>query len=197
MEKTFETRGHVRLYVQNEVGLITITASETGTTVVSLVADTPGAEELVERAAVECRSAGGGHVVAVKVPRLHGMRFVRRNAVTVRVEVPEGSDVTVAAGSADVEITGTIGSADLKSASGDISTDDVAARVTAKTASGNVTLGAVGGDLRCPERVGATSAAPASPGPPSSRPPRVIWRSAPPATGWRSKVRRGAFAWAS
>ncbi len=148
MEKTFETRGHVRLYVQNEVGLITITASETGTTVVSLVADTPGAEELVERAAVECRSAGGGHVVAVKVPRLHGMRFVRRNAVTVRVEVPEGSDVTVAAGSADVEITGTIGSADLKSASGDISTDDVAARVAAKTASGNVTLGAVGGDLR-------------------------------------------------
>ena len=148
MEKTFETRGHVRLYVQNEVGLITITASETGTTVVSLVADTPGAEELVERAAVECRSAGGGHVVAVKVPRLHGMRFVRRNAVTVRVEVPEGSDVTVAAGSADVEITGTIGTADLKSASGDIVTDDVAAGVTAKTASGNVTLGAVGGDLK-------------------------------------------------
>jgi len=148
MEKTFETRGHVRLYVQNEVGLITITARETATTVVTLVPETPGAEELVERATVECRPAGGGHVVAVKIPRLHGMRFIRRNAVTVRVEVPEGSDVTVVSGSADVEISGPIGTADLKSASGDISTDDVAAGVTAKTASGNVTLGAVGGEVR-------------------------------------------------
>ncbi len=148
MEKTFETRGRVRLYVQNEVGLITITTRDTGTTVVSLKPETTGAEELVERATVECRPAGGGHVVAVKVPRVHGMRFVRRNAVVVRVELPEGSDVTVVAGSADVEITGSIGTADLKSSSGDISADDVAASVTAKTASGNVTLGAVGGDLR-------------------------------------------------
>ena len=148
MGKTFETRGHVRLYVQNEVGLITITARETATTVVSLVPETPGAEELVERATVECRPAGGGHVVAVKIPRLHGMRFIRRNAVTVRVEVPAGSDVKVVAGSADVEITGSIGTGDLQSSSGDITTDDVAAGVTAKTASGNVTLGAVGGEVR-------------------------------------------------
>ncbi len=148
MEKTFETRGHVRLHVQNEVGLIAVSAAGTGTTVVSLVPDTPGADELVERATVECRPAGGGHVVAVKIPRLHGMRFIRRNAVTVRVEVPEGSDVDVVSGSADVEITGPIGTADLTTSSGDISTDDAAAGVTAKTASGNVTLGAVGGDLR-------------------------------------------------
>ncbi|MGD0748035.1 MAG: DUF4097 family beta strand repeat-containing protein [Acidimicrobiales bacterium] len=148
MEKTFETPGPVRLYVQNEVGLITITTRATGTTVVSLVADTPGADELVERATVECRPTGGGHVVAVKIPRLHGMRFVRRNAVTVRVEVPEGADVTVVAGSADVEITGPVGKADLTSSSGDIATDDVAAGVRIKTASGNVTLGAVGGELR-------------------------------------------------
>ncbi len=148
MEKTFETPGHVRLHVQNEVGLIDITTRGTDTTVVSLVAETAGAEELVERAAVECHPVGGGHVVAVKVPRLHGMRFVRRNAVIVRVEVPDGCDVTVAAGSADVEISGSVATADLKSASGDISADDVSAGAKATTASGNVTLGAVGGDLR-------------------------------------------------
>jgi DUF4097 and DUF4098 domain-containing protein YvlB len=148
MEKTFETRGHVRLYVQNEVGLIAITTLDTDTTVVSLVPDTEGAEELVERATIECRPVGNDHVVVVKVPRLHGMRFIRRNAVVVRVELPDGSDVTVVAGSADVEISGSVGTADLKSASGDISTDDVVAGVKAKTASGNVTLGAVGGDLR-------------------------------------------------
>ena len=167
MEKTFETPGHVRLYVQNEVGLIAITTGETTTTVVSLVAETAGAEELVERAAVECRPVGDGHVVAVKVPRLHGMRFIRRNAVIVRVEVPDGCDVTVAAGSADVEISGSVATADLKSASGDISVDDVSAGVKAKTASGNVTLGAVGGDLRVHTASGSC-AVPAWPGPPSS-----------------------------
>ncbi len=148
MEKTFETPGAVRLYVENEVGLIAITARQTRSTIVSLEPATPGAEELIERAAVECRPIRDGHIVAVKVSRRNGMRFVRRNAVTVRVEVPEGSDVKVVAGSADVEIMGPVGNADVSTSSGDISTDDVAAAVTAKSASGDVTLGAVGGDLR-------------------------------------------------
>lgn len=148
MEKTFETPGAVRLYVENEVGLVAVTARETDATVVSLEPDTPGAEEIIERATVECRPAGGRHVVAVKVPHRHGMRFVRRNGVIVRVEVPPGCDVTVVTGSADVEITGSVDAADITSASGSISTDDVAADLTVKTASGDITVGAVGGELR-------------------------------------------------
>jgi len=149
MERTFETPGTVRLYVENEVGLVTISARETATTVVSLEADTPAGEELVERAAVECRPRSGSrHIVAVKVPSLRGRRFLRRAGVTVRVEVPEGSDVKVLAGSADVDITGSINAADLASSSGDICTDDVAADAVAKSASGDITVGAVGGDLR-------------------------------------------------
>ena len=73
MEKTFETPGAVQLYVENEVGLIAITASQTRSTIVSLEAATPGAEELIERAVVECRSIPDGHVVAVKVSRRSGM----------------------------------------------------------------------------------------------------------------------------
>jgi len=148
MEKTFETPGSVRLFVQNEVGHVMITARPTSTTIVVLEPETMGAEELVEHAVVECKPAEHHHLVAVKVPRPHGLRFVRRNPVTVRVEVPEGSDVTVMAGSADVEVTGPIGMADVTTSSGDVSTDDVAADVRAKTASGDVTVGNVGGDLR-------------------------------------------------
>jgi len=148
MEKTFETPGPVWLYVENEVGLVAVTATDTGTTVVSLEAETPGGQELVDNAVVECRWSERHHIVAVKVRRLHGMRFVRRNAVAVRVEVPEGSDVKLLTGSAAMEITGRIHSADLASASGDITADDVVDDVVAKTASGDVTLGAVGGDLR-------------------------------------------------
>lgn len=150
MEKRFETPGVVRLSVHNEVGQVTVTARPTGTTVIALDAVTPGAEELVERALVECKPSGPGHAVAVKVkvPKLHGLRFVRRNAVMVRVDVPEGSELTVVAGSADVDVTGLIGRADVTTASGDIAMDDVASHVKAKTASGDITVGNVGGDLR-------------------------------------------------
>ncbi len=50
MEKTFETPAAVRLHVQNEVGLVAITATRSEETVVWLEAHTPGGEELVERA---------------------------------------------------------------------------------------------------------------------------------------------------
>ncbi len=88
-------------------------------------------------------------MVVVKVPKQGvGSRFLRRNAVTVRVEMPEGSDVTVVAGSADVEVTGPIGAGDFATSSGDVAADDVAADLIARSASGDITVGAVGGDVR-------------------------------------------------
>jgi DUF4097 and DUF4098 domain-containing protein YvlB len=148
MERTFETPGGVRLYVDNKVGLVTITARASASTVVALEAETSGADELVERATVECRPVGSRHLVAVKIPSLHGMRFLRRDGVTVRVQVPEGAQITVVTASADIEIDGPVGEADVQTATGEISADDVAGDVTAKSASGDITMGAVGGDIR-------------------------------------------------
>jgi DUF4097 and DUF4098 domain-containing protein YvlB len=144
MERTFETPEPVRLYVENEVGTVTITARETPTTEVSLTPDIPAAAELIERATVEHH----GDAVVVKVPHLHGMRFRRRNGVTIRIVLPQGSNLTAVTGSADVDVVGSLGAADLKTASGDVTTDDIAAAVRAKTASGDVTVGSVGGELR-------------------------------------------------
>jgi hypothetical protein len=148
MEKSFETPGGVSLTVENAAGLVEVTARPTDRTVVTIEADTPDAEELVERAVVECRAKGDDHIVTVTLPRRHGMRFLRRNAVTVRVELPEGALVAVATASADIEINGPVGEADVKTASGDVTTDDVASDVRAMTASGDISLGRVGGDLR-------------------------------------------------
>jgi DUF4097 and DUF4098 domain-containing protein YvlB len=147
MEKTFQTPKGTRLYVQNQVGLVSITTGQTDETVVRLEAQTPGAEELVERALVECSSHGGRHLVAVKIPK-QGPRFVRHNPVTVRIDLPAGSDVNVVTASADIEISGPIGEADFMTASGDVSSDDIAGDFTAKSSSGDCTVGAVGGDLR-------------------------------------------------
>jgi DUF4097 and DUF4098 domain-containing protein YvlB len=147
MEKTLPTRGKVRVFVENEVGLVAITAREGDGTQVVLEADTPGAAEFVEAAVVECRAYRGRDHVIVKIPRLHGMKFIRRNGVTIRIEVPIGSDVTVKSASAQIELNGPLGAADVKTASGDITADDVE-DMHAKTASGDVEVGAVGGELR-------------------------------------------------
>jgi DUF4097 and DUF4098 domain-containing protein YvlB len=125
IEHTYETPNPVQLSVQNESGLVTIVADARDTTDVVVSADSPAAEDLVERTIVECRD---DHVV-VKVPR-------------------QGSDVAVATASADIDVTGLIGSADVTTASGDVTTDDVSGEVRGKTASGNVTVGNVGGELR-------------------------------------------------
>jgi DUF4097 and DUF4098 domain-containing protein YvlB len=137
----------VRLLVHNEAGLVTVTAGPGAETTVRLEALTPGAEELVERATVECRASGGQHLVTVKVPK-QGVRLLRRHAVEVRVDLPEGSDVAAIVASADVDVTGAIGNGEFTTASGDVSTDDVAADFVARSASGNFTVGAVGGDLK-------------------------------------------------
>jgi hypothetical protein len=148
MERTFDTPEPVRLVVENESGLVTVTAVAAATTTVSVRAETPGGEELVEHTIVECRPSDGTHSVVVKVPRQRGPRLLRRHAVSVHVELPEGSDVTVATAAADIEVTGTVGAADVKTASGDVSTDDIRGGLRAVTASGNVIVGTVIGELR-------------------------------------------------
>ena len=89
MEKTFETPGGVRLSVEIHSGLVVLTAGATDRTIVSIEAAAPGAEELVQRAIVECQPAADRHLVVVKLPHVRGVRLLRRNAVIVRVEVPE------------------------------------------------------------------------------------------------------------
>ena len=149
MEKTFETPGGVRLSVEIHAGLVVVTAGATDRTVVSLVADKPGAEELVERATVECRPSGSDHVVEVKLPRVYGMRLLRRNS-----RDRAGGGARGRARSRwrrrrpTSRSTAPVSDVDFKTASGNASIDDVAADVTTKTASGNVTIGRVGGDIR-------------------------------------------------
>jgi DUF4097 and DUF4098 domain-containing protein YvlB len=157
MERTFDSLRQVHVIVENEVGLVAISARDGNAARVTLEADTPGAEDLVEKAIVECRPAGGRDIVFVKIPRVHGMKFIRRNGVTVRVEVPLASDVHVSTGSAHVELNGVLGETNVKTASGDITADEVQ-ELRAKTASGDIEVGTVrrelrmhtaAGDLRC------------------------------------------------
>jgi DUF4097 and DUF4098 domain-containing protein YvlB len=147
MEQTFATPRPVFVFVHNDVGSTVITGRPGDSTLVSLTAETAGGQELVGRATVDVRKNGGRDLVVVKVPRVHGMKFIRRNGITVRVDVPTGSEVRVISASADIELNGSLGRANVKTASGTLTADDVA-ELRVKTASGDVEVGAVGGALR-------------------------------------------------
>src|ERR1039457_3877521 len=148
MQRTFDTPGRVRVVVENDVGLVVITAREAATTEVTLEADSAGSGELVEGATVENQPPGGDYVIRVKTPHKHGMKFVGRNGVTVRIGMPLQGDVDVAMASADVELNGSIGEARVKTVSGDITADDASGDMRAKSVSGDISVGTVAGDLR-------------------------------------------------
>jgi DUF4097 and DUF4098 domain-containing protein YvlB len=63
------------------------------------------------------------------------------------VEVPLGSDVAVTSASGPVELNGSLGVVDVKTASGDTTADDVE-EIRVKSASGDLEVGTVRGDLR-------------------------------------------------
>lgn len=72
---------------------------------------------------------------------------LRSRSVRVLVETPPGSDVDIATVSADVRLTGPLGTTRLKTAAGDISVDS-AARLEINTVSGSCRVGEVGSDTR-------------------------------------------------
>jgi DUF4097 and DUF4098 domain-containing protein YvlB len=171
MERTFETAGALRVVVVNAVGRVSIAAAETTSTHVTLDADTADAEELVERATVESAPFGDGHVVTVKVPQRHGLKFMRRNGVSIMVTLPAGADIEVVTASADIDLTGALGNLNLKTASGDVDADGRAGEVKAMTSSGDVVIGqaagpvtvkSASGDLRVSQSDGSLNAATAS-----------------------------------
>jgi DUF4097 and DUF4098 domain-containing protein YvlB len=153
VEQSFGTPHPVLVFVHSEVGLIAITAHRQATSDVSLSADTPGGKELIGRATVVFRPRLGRDVLIVKVPRQHGMKFLRRDGVSVHVHVPEESDVRVISASADVELNGSLGRTNVKTASGAFTADDVA-DLRAKTASGDIEVDTVIGALRMQSAAG-------------------------------------------
>ena len=75
-----------------------------------------------------------------------GIAWGRGPELTVRVRCPEGTDVGLAAQSADLEAQGPLGAVSVRSASGDATLQD-AASLSFATASGDLSAGSIGGEL--------------------------------------------------
>jgi DUF4097 and DUF4098 domain-containing protein YvlB len=135
--ETFPVAGPLRLDLKLSAGEIDVEAVDTGEAVVELET-LRGDERVVEEARVELR----GDELRVEVRDRKSTAEVR-----LRVAAPSGSALTVATASADLATRGRFAEAELKSASGDLELEHVAA-LRVKSASGDVRAGEVDGEAR-------------------------------------------------
>lgn len=132
----FETPAKLPLYVQVHRGRVWITAADTAQSVVEVTG--PGADD------VEVHLDGGTlHVVQ---PGRAG--FLRDREVHVRMTVPTGSSPAVRTGSADLDISGTVGETEIHSGSGDVTVEAVDDSALVETGSGDVRIAQGTGPLR-------------------------------------------------
>ncbi|MEO8424050.1 MAG: DUF4097 family beta strand repeat-containing protein [Actinomycetota bacterium] len=141
MEQTFDTPGRLELELRIPAGSIRIRAEATSQTQLSIRGERdpddfrivfddarPGEQHLT----IEYRERG----------KLFGWKGTE---IRVDLTVPLGVVVACDTGSADLEVTGRIGSLAFRSGSGDCRFDDVDGEVNAKVASGDLAGSTVGG----------------------------------------------------
>ena len=133
-----------QLKVKNPAGEVRVDAVETDETTVELVPlnDSDATREAIEHARVEAR----GDEIVVEVES-RGWSFsigdwaLGRNAkIGVRITCPAGSDLDCDTASANVKATGTLGTTRTRTASGDVSLERIGGELYLKTASGDLNV---------------------------------------------------------
>jgi DUF4097 and DUF4098 domain-containing protein YvlB len=141
MEQTFTTPGRLRLEMRIPAGSIRIKAEETTTTQLSIRGERDPDDI---RIVFDDARADEQHLTVEHKER--GKRFGwRGDELRVDMTVPVGTLVSCDTGSADLAITGQLGTLDFRSGSGDLRFDDIDGEVNAKVASGDLAGGNIGG----------------------------------------------------
>ncbi len=135
MRKTFETHEPVSIDARIPAGELRLEAVETAETEVEIEPIDESSQELMDAVRLELR----GRDLSVEVPERRGF-FGRNPRFLVRMRVPQGSRLGMRSRSADVETRGLLESADIKTASGDVSIERTERDVRAQTASGDISV---------------------------------------------------------
>lgn len=136
--ETFHTPGPVRLDVRVPVGRVDIETVDGEETRVELESE-PEAEEA---AVVEAR--GNEVTVAIEEERFL-VFFTKVPDAIVRITCPHGTELAGRVVSADLRASGRLGSADVKSVTGDLQLGQIDGEARVKTVSGDGRLGPVAG----------------------------------------------------
>ena len=140
-----ETSGAVRLRVVLGAGEVSIETGEEPEVVVDVLPlrDDKASREAAAETRVEHREVGGGHELAVEVPKRRGFAKGREASIAVRIRCPHGADLVLSAASAGLDARGRLGTVYAKSASGDLALEVVEGSLGASSASGDVTVAEV------------------------------------------------------
>lgn len=146
----FATTGHVALLVTVGNGEVAVEGSAEPGVEVNLVPlrDNDATRQAIAEARVEMTDRGDGHEIVVQLQKKAGFMVGRGAKVGVRIRCPRGSDLGLRTGSADLDVTGELGSVDVKTASGDVVVDE-AQRLQVQSASGDLRVNRVRGQADC------------------------------------------------
>jgi DUF4097 and DUF4098 domain-containing protein YvlB len=136
--EAFSTPGPVDLVLKVPAGKIELEAEASAETRLELAASDPDTESAVR---VEFRERGDRYELLVEAPK----RFFGTTEYRVGISAPEGSNVELSTGTADVEARGTFRDVEIGTASGDVVFQDVAGDLRVKSASGDLVVKTVGG----------------------------------------------------
>ena len=164
MMRTFETAKPIAVTVEVGVGDVRIAASERDDTVVEVQpSDSSRREDVLAAEQTQIDFEDGRLLVTTARGWRRWSPFTDDGSVDVRIELPEGSDVTTVTAVAQLRATGRLGACRctaaaggirleeagavrLRTSAGDIDVDRVAGDADVGTASGAVRLGAVAGN---------------------------------------------------
>ena len=135
---TFDTPQPVDLRIRAASGTVTVTAADTGTSTVEILPLDDEARDLAERALVRL----DGNRLTVEMPERTVTFSLRRRRIAIKVTVPTGSSLSTRTASAKVTATGRYATATANTASGEVVLDTVDGDVEVHCASGDVTVGA-------------------------------------------------------
>src|SRR5215210_5889311 len=124
----FETHEPVELFVEIGKGSVDVTATETTETRV----------EISGRDADEVDVRQAGKQITVVAPRHRSGFFGGDSKLDVTITLPLRSDLVVKTGSADIAVSGTVGTSQLKTGSGDVDIQVANAELRVKSGSGHV-----------------------------------------------------------
>lgn len=141
MERTFSTPEPVRLHVELQAGSVRIDAIDTDETKVELHGRNDAGSQLVDDARIEQR----GDQILVILPKHKGGLFRGKAEVEAHITVPTNSSADVETASADVTGTGRLGTVDAHTGSGDIEFEQTG-RADLKTGSGDLKVDKIDGD---------------------------------------------------
>ena len=135
-EHRFETHAPVNLFVEISKGNVNVRCTDTTESTVHI--EGKNADDVIVEQ----------HGDSITVTEPGRGRIFGDNALRVDVVVPTGSNPAVRTGSADIQVEGRAGHAQLRSGSGDCSVDEVEGHLLVETGSGEITIDQVRGNLK-------------------------------------------------